>query len=272
MKYYEALQVEQRLVPLLPVIARLDGNRFSKFTKHLEKPFDEGMCTLMQETTRHMVETFNALLGYTQSDEISLVWEMPHFNSELPFGGRIQKMISILSGSCASFFNAEKVYYLGDRTAFDTPIFDCRIWNVPNREEAANTILWRELDATRNSITMAAQSVYSHKQLDGKNGKQKQEMLFQKNINWNDYPCHFKRGSYFQRKTVLRSFTMEEMKRLPLLHEARMLHEARKNPLLKYERKVVVQIVMPAFIQVTNRKEVVFEGADPLTEKGKEKD
>jgi tRNA(His) 5'-end guanylyltransferase len=78
------------------------------------------------------------------------------------------------------------------------PRFDARVYVVPTLEEAVNSFLWREQDATKNSITMAASAYYSHNELMNKNGSEKQEMLFQKEVNWNDYPTFFIRVSYVQ--------------------------------------------------------------------------
>jgi tRNA(His) guanylyltransferase len=89
--------------------------------------------------------------------------------------------------------------------------FDGRVWNVPSEQEAVNGLIWRELDATRNSIQIAAQALYSHKQLHQKNTAEMQEMLWQKGINWHDYPVRFTRGSYFQRRVIERTFTVEEL-------------------------------------------------------------
>src|SRR5581483_5540743 len=102
-----------------------------------------------------------------------------------------------------------------------TPMFDARVWNVPSQDEAANYFLWRERDARKNSVAMAAQSVCSHRELQNKNGSDMQEMLFQRGINWNDYPPQFKRGTFVRRKLVERPFTAAELEKLPAGHEAR---------------------------------------------------
>lgn len=74
-------------------------------------------------------------------------------------------------------------------------VFDARCFNIP-KEEVTNCILWRQQDATRNSIQSVGQAYFSHKQLEGLNTNQIQELLFQeKGINWNDYPTKFRRGS-----------------------------------------------------------------------------
>ena len=133
---------------------------------------------------------------------------------------------------------------------------------MPTEQEAVNCLLWRELDATRNSIQMAAQALYSHKQLHQKNTSQMQEMLWQKGINWNDYPARFKRGGYFQRRVIARKFMVEELAQLP------PLHDARKNPDLMVTRQVIAPLELRPLLNVGNRVDVIFRGCtpEPITE------
>src|SRR5262249_46072198 len=101
---------------------------------------------------------------------------------------------------------------------------------------------------------------YSHKELMDKNGAEKQEMLWQKGVNWNDYPDFFKRGSYVQRRTIVSKLTVEDVEKLP------PLHNARKNPELQIERTEDRRIEMPPLNRVKNRVGVLFFGEDPLVE------
>lgn len=248
-------------MPLVPAICRMDGRAFHTFTKGLKRPYDQRMSDLMVETTKHIVRASGACIGYTQSDEITLVWLVDDPKSEMFFGGRVQKMVSILPAQLSVFFNHALPEYLPEK-AGTFPIFDCRVFSVPTRTEAANALVWREMDATRNSISMAAQSVYSHKQLLGKSCSEMQEMLFQRGINWNDYPAFFKRGTYVQKRKRERVFTTEELQQLPEKHEARC------NPNLKVLRTDYAAIEMPPIVKVINREEVIFEGALPQTAGG----
>jgi tRNA(His) 5'-end guanylyltransferase len=241
------------MLPLIPVIARLDGKGFSKFTKGLKRPYDERLSRLMIETTKYLVKETNANCGYTQSDEISLVWYSDTHESKIYFDGRLFKMISDLAAMCSVYFNRELPKYIPEKTHL-MPRFDSRVFNVPTLEEAANIFLWRELDATKNSITMAASELYSHNFLHGKNGSEKQELLFQKGINWNEYPDFFKKGTYIQRKRVMTKFTPEELDRLP------PKHNARKNPDLEIERWVIDEVEMPPLSKVKNRIGSIFFG------------
>lgn len=258
MKLYEGQESGRRFLPLLPVCARLDGKAFHTFTRGLRRPFDERMSRLMIDTTRFLVDQTNAAVGYTQSDEISLLWHPADPRIQIFMDGRIQKMTSILASIATAFFNDRLPSALPDKVG-TLAFFDCRVWTVPNRDEAANAVLWREQDATKNSISMAAQAHFPHAELAGRTGPQMQEMLFTRSgVNWNDYPAFFRRGVYVQRRTKVRPFHVEELASLP------ERHEARTNPDLVVERSEVVELDLPPLAQVTNRVEVLFEGAEPL--------
>lgn len=256
-KDYENQTCGIKLLPRIPVIARLDGKGFSKFTKGLKRPYDERLSNLMIELTKYLVKETNANCGYTQSDEISLVWYVDDPKSSIYFNGRFFKMVSDLSAMASVFFNKKLEEYIPEKSD-KWPRFDCRVFNVPTLDEAVNTFLWREQDATKNSITMAASTVYSHNQLNKKTGREKQEMLFQKGINWNDYPSFFKRGTYVQRKRELRKFSFDEIQKLP------QKHEARKNPDLMIERWIIDKIELPPLTKVTNKVDVIIFGKDPI--------
>jgi tRNA(His) guanylyltransferase len=258
MKLYEGMEAGRRLLPLVPVCARIDGRSFHSFCKGLERPYDERLCKLMVLTCKHLVLETDAKVGYTQSDEISLVWFAEDWKSQIFFDGRIHKMTTQLAAIASVYFNRHMVEMIPEK-ATKMPTFDARVWNVPNLTEAANCLLWREQDATRNSISMAAQSKFSHNQLHNKNCKEMQEMLFQHHgVNWNDYPRHFKRGTYFMRRTLETPFTAEELSLLP------PKHEAHKNPQLVIKRSTVVEVDLPPLSRIANREGVLFHGETPL--------
>ncbi len=227
----------------------------------MKRPYDDRLSQLMISTTNYLAQETNACMSYTQSDEISLAWYSTNFDSQIFFDGKIQKMVSVLTSMCTAFFNAWVPKSFPEWSHWPLATFDCRIWNVPNTTEGANVFLWREKDATKNAISMAARSVYDHKELDNKNGSEMQEMLWQKGINFNNYPTFFKRGTFIQRRTQQKKFTTEEIDKLP------PKHEARSNPNLMIERPKYITLDMPPFVKVTNRPEVIFEGAEPISQK-----
>lgn len=258
MKQYEMAEAGRKLMPLLPALARIDGRCFSRFTQKMNRPFDGRFSELMIETATFLLKETNATIAYTQSDEISLAWLPLTFEGEIFFGGRVQKMVSLLASLTTAFFVRELPRYFPDH-GDQLPSFDCRVWNVPNLAEGANVFLWRELDATKNSIFSAARCYYTHQELQNKTGKEMQEMLWQKGINWNDYPQAFKRGRFIQRRAVTRRFRAEEIDQLPAQHRAR------REPELEFERTEFVPLSMPPFAKVLNRAEVIFHGAEPRT-------
>ena len=169
------------------------------------------------------------VLGYTQSDEITLVLvDYQNRESDAWFDNNIQKIASVSASMATMIFNktfekevrewSEKEFpknYLGhcvrpiDETLQPTidlqnryiaslnkgAMFDSRVFTLP-KEEVINCLIWRQQDATRNSIQSVGQANFSHKELYGKNCSDIQDMLMlDKGINWNDYPTHLKRGS-----------------------------------------------------------------------------
>lgn len=256
MKLYEQVETGRTFLLGLPVMVRLDGKNFHTFTRGLTRPYDSRLSELMVRVTKHLVDETCARIGYTQSDEITLVLFSDSIGSQIFFDGCTFKITSILAAMASVQFNRLLPEYIPEKQG-QFPVFDCRAWNVPSKEEAVNALLWREQDATRNSISMAAQSCYSHKQLHNKNSRDMQEMLFQKGINWNDYPDFFKRGVYIQRRKVARKYTITELDTLPPKHNARV------NPDLEVERTETRTLNMPPILRIENGVGVVFEGEDP---------
>lgn len=258
MKSYEVAEAGRRFMPMVPVIARIDGKCFSAWTKDLERPFDPRMSRAMFDTAWSMARETNPLMAYTQSDEINLVWLQSDFKSEIFHAGKIHKMTSVLASMATAYFERHSRFHMGAERP--VAFFDCRTWQVPNETEAANTILWREIDATKNSVSMACRSVCSHKEMEGKGRADQMDMLMKHGINWNDYPPFFKRGQFIQRRTRTGRFTPEEIECLP------PLHDARKDPEAEFKRSEFSGILMPPFGRVTNRVEVIFDGAEPAVE------
>lgn len=258
MKQYEGMEAGRRLMPLLPAMARVDGRAFHSFTRGMARPFDAQFSAIMVDTTIELVKETGARMGYTQSDEISLVWCAETTKSQIWFDGRIAKMTSQLAAQATLIFYRLVLERMPTTYAKRLPSFDARVWNVPTRIEAANCFLWREWDATKNSISMAASAYYSPAALMGQDSSAKQELLFQKGINWNDYPSAFKRGVYVQRKTEQIAFSAADIEQLP------PKHEARTNPNLLVERSTVSVLEMPPLEKVVNRVAVIFDGATPM--------
>jgi len=195
MKGYEAVS-KSKLLRRTPVIIRLDGKAFHTWTRQLfsvdeslnNEPYSGVMYRLMRKTTQYLMDNIqNAVLAYSQSDEISILLnDWKRLATDQWFDGNIQKITSISSSLATASFNQD--------TDLSTALFDARVFNVP-KEEVVNYFVWRQQDATRNSINMLGQFYFSHKQLHGKNVSQVQDMLMKSHQqNWNDVDTWKKRG------------------------------------------------------------------------------
>lgn len=185
--YEEVFKV--KLPMRMPIIIRIDGKTFHSFTRKIkaERPFDKQFIKNMAITAQELCEqTMGAQIAYVQSDEISiLLHNYKKLDSEAWFGNELQKIVSISASMAAANFTL----MYGMRAYFDSRAF------VLPEAEVVNYFVWRQIDATRNSVSMLAQSKFSHKQLLGKSREQMQEMMFQKDAtNWNNIETHLKRG------------------------------------------------------------------------------
>jgi tRNA(His) 5'-end guanylyltransferase len=253
MKAYEAAETSRMLDPRLPIYARIDGRGFSRFTRGMEKPFDARMTDAMIETARHLVEATQARIGYVQSDEISLVLMADTPESDVMFSGKVQKLVSVLASMAAAKFARICPEGFEDRL----PAFDCRVLQLPDRIEAANMLLWRAMDCRRNAVSMVSQAYFSHRQLNGKRQSDMHEMLREKGVDFTSYPEENRLGMFLARRVV--EITPDSVRRqVPSSVAEAILAD---GPVL---RTVVRRIAMPAFADVANRAEVVFEGAEPF--------
>jgi tRNA(His) 5'-end guanylyltransferase len=193
------------------ILIRIDGKAFHSYTKGLERPYDMGLMEDMNNTTKYLCENIQgAKMGYVQSDEISiLITDYDDISTHAWFDNNLQKMCSISASMATAKFNDLRTRRLSklmedlrqpDEIYIEFPkklaTFDARVCIIPEAEEVVNYFIWRQQDATRNSISMAAQSLFSHKELQGKSSNEMQEMMITlKDTNWNDFPERFRRGS-----------------------------------------------------------------------------
>lgn len=223
--FYEQIP-KTKLMRRCPVALRIDGKAFHTFTKGFQKPFDEVLIKSMQETMKYLCENIQGcVLGYTQSDEITLILvDYKKLTSSAWFDYEVQKICSIAASMATMAFNKFFANNVGDYCTYTYErednsheeyehilslaidkgaMFDCRCFNIP-KEEVTNLIYWRQLDASRNSIQMVGQANFSHKELQNKSCNEIQDMLMtQKGINWNDLPIYQKRGSCCVRNKII---------------------------------------------------------------------
>lgn len=250
MKAYEAVETGRKLDVHLPIYARIDGRAFSSFTRGMVRPFDMRMTAAMIETTKHLVHATHARMGYVQSDEISLVWLAGAPESDVFFSGKIQKMCSVLASIAAAKFATA----IPSEYASRLPHFDARVFQLPDKIEAANVFLWRAMDARKNAISMVAQSRFSAKQLHGKDQGMMLAMFADAGMDFESHPVCFRRGSFIRREVVERPLTDEELQRIPAEH----------RPEGAVKRSHYTILDMPPFNTVKNRVEVIFDGANPV--------
>lgn len=223
MKEYE-MQSRTKLLRRTPVIIRLDGKAFHTFTRGLDKPFDKEFVRIMQQTMLKLCENIQGcVLGYTQSDEITLVLiDYNNIDTCAWFDNQVQKIVSVSSSMATLYFNElvdetfdkvleeNKVYdefrEIDDNSFTNSKVsvwenklfratFDSRAFNLP-KEEVCNCLIWRQQDAIRNSILSLAQSLYSQKQIEGIKCNALQDKMFtEKGVNWNELETTLKRGS-----------------------------------------------------------------------------
>lgn len=213
MKAYEKA-FTSAYVPIDQILCvRIDGKGFSKFTKDFKKPFDDSLSAVMVHTMKKLVENTHASIGYTQSDEITLIYTPGEKASEYMFGGKVSKINSILASMASVHFNYTLDSYVDtDKPAF----FDCRAWAVPDLAEASNVLLWRVQDARKNSISSLFRWTVGHSKMHGLSGEEMKSLLKSHYFtDWDELPNKYKYGTYAKPVTVESYLTSEELMRIP---------------------------------------------------------
>lgn len=249
-KKFESLN-QQYFMPMMPIMVRLDGRAFHTFTKGLVRPYDIRLTKCMHNATLEVLDQSNAIIAYTQSDEITLI--LPA-QEQMLFGGRKSKIESVLAGIASVAF-AKAMMTLIPEKKKELPVFDCRAWQYPNPELCIESLLWRETDATRNSLTMACSALYSQKELHGKGKNIQHDMLHAKGINWNDYPAFFKRGTYFAKRYVEQEMDQSTWDKIP---------EKNRPESRVFVRNVAKDLKLPPITQVANMFDVVFHQQEAI--------
>lgn len=196
--------LDQQVLPGVYLVARLDGRGFTRLTKELlalDRPFDTRFKDAMVQTVQRTMQCgFRIIYGYTQSDEISLLFA-PDENT---FGRKVRKLTSILAGEASAQFS------LCMGTA---GVFDCRLIPLPGEQRVVDYFRWRAEDAGRNALnawcywTLRGEGASVQKAtqtLSGMTTAAKNDLLFQRQINFNDLPAWQKRGTGLYYEKVAR--------------------------------------------------------------------
>lgn len=258
-KSYESQETHRRLMPGVPVYARIDGRSFSKFTKRMKRPFDDRMTAAMTDTTKHLVSQSGATLGYTCSDEISLGWTPNDHTQDLWFGGKLHKWHSVLASMATIAFAQAVVTHFGQDQGVDLlsqmPQFDCRVCHVPNTIELANCFLWRNSDAVKNSISQTAHAHMGHDPLQHKTSSQKLTMLADMGVDWHQMAECEKTGTFVRKTLVPQSFDAHEWASIPIQHRPSLGEVVLRSQMTTYH--------LPPLVQIRNLPDVLFLAATP---------
>ena len=239
MKGYE--QASRTVLPgRMPVIIRVDGKAFHTYTRGTERPFDTKLADVMVDTAKKLCEEIQgAQLAYTQSDEISvLVHCYKKLNSSPWFDNQVQKMVSVAAGVASAYFTAQSHRIWGpvvedlEGRSIKPAVFDARVFVIPEAD-VCNYFLWRQQDATRNSVQMLARSLYSHRQCENKNTFELKAMCAEKGTPWESIEPRFQRGCCVQRARTNERNPWYVVKNIPLFNEDREY----VNNLLKVEEE-----------------------------------
>lgn len=264
------LRHESFLNPDLPAaVIRLDGHKFSKFCKKFKKPFDIDYRQIMVDTAKHLTKHYQAEIGYTQSDEISIVItpkKVSKNNHEKEFihKGRCQKICSLMASKASTYFMFQLMKRMPhiELEEDNLPIFDARIYAL-SLMEGFNSLLWREQDCVKNSISMSADNIVGKRKTVGVNSQEKQAMMYELGFNWNDLDTNFKRGTYVRKENYQVELTEEQLAKIPK-------HQVPENNMVTRSRMVALKL--PPIVEIENRIEFIFEGAEPIFNKNKRRE
>lgn len=222
---------------------RCDGRHFKSFCKKFKKPFDEIFRNTMSRTMIALCEEIQgSLIGFTQSDEITIMFKKTSEDSELFFSGRVSKIETSASSSCTLLFNKffmeevknakeklkdeyikdgilslSEIEYLIEKEFsiykenFMTATFDAKVFSRPNLEKAQEVFIWRILDCYKNAVQMVARTIYSNKQLEHKKLSDMKAMLLNEKIDIDHYPLRNMYGiAAIKEKKILYQGTKRE--------------------------------------------------------------
>ena len=160
----------------------------------------------MQETAKKLTETFDPILTYVQSDEITLLFKP---TTEAFLSGKLSKMNSVIASTATYWFST---FIDPETPTVGLPLFDCRVFNVPDEWEAINALRFRYRDAVRNAVSSAARYKVGHKKCDGLNTDEKLKII---GIDWKGYPMEARYGTFYHRVNVEKPVDIDRSKLKP---------------------------------------------------------
>ena len=254
MKTYEAVP-KVFLTLGTPKIVRLDMRAGHTFCRKFIRPFDSVFSECMVHTAKELCrEVPGTVMAYTQSDEISRVLNdtTEEGNGACFFDGNVEKIVSLTACIAAVAFNKRYLEVVFDipsddqmRNIYEKNFwkaqFDSRVFCLPSVQEVHNYILWRQNDATRNSIQMVGHANFSQKKMHGKNCGQIQDMLMlEKGINWNDFPARYKRGGMIVKEKYAKRAQTPDGKDNGIVYRSRWVEK--DIPILTKDSRIIEEI------------------------------
>lgn len=241
MRVYETAS-DRTVLPGMYMVARIDGKNFTRLTKELhdfEKPFDERFRDYMVETVKHLMNTgFNIIYGYTESDEISLLFHI----DDNTYGRKLRKLISILAGEASAKFSL----LLGS-----VAVFDCRISEFPNSALVLDYFRWRNEDAHRNALSAhcywqlrktGLSATEATQRISKLSTAAKNDLLFSFGINYNNLPSWQKRGiGFYWKDNLVERFNPKVQE--PVSVNRRVLHIEAELPLKEAYSTFLLDII-----------------------------
>lgn len=187
LEYYHSL----RLVPGTWTVLRLDGRGFTKFTaQHFERPFDARFSDYMLQAAQAVLEQFQGIYAYTESDEISILFA-PNWSI---FDRELEKIISLSAALASATFSL---------ACGEVASFDSRIWVGVTEQDVVDYFRWRQSDAARCALNGWAywtlrkegkNMTEATNALQGQTTAYKNELLFERGINFNEVQVWQRRG------------------------------------------------------------------------------
>lgn len=191
---------------------RVDGKSFHSWCRGLQRPYDMRLVETMRQTMLALCErTQDCVLGYCQSDEITLI--LAGYSGEKSqswFDGNLLKNTSIPAGTASAHFNhhAAQIFEADEIAARDLAVFDGRAWAVESVDDVLGNLVFRIRDAERNSASMLGQAHYSPRQLHGVSRRDLIERLeAEHGVSWDAQPGSFRSGSMCIKRTDTRPVT-----------------------------------------------------------------
>lgn len=199
MKKYEDTSVFSKDLPLM---VRIDGRSFSKFTRSFKKPFDSNINYAMKQTTINLMNATNAHAAYYQSDELTLFYPiLENPLSEREFGGKKFKIVSNYASLATAYFN-NALQHPKNKLA----TFDCRAFHVPTNFEVINNFIWRMQDARKNSVSSIYRFHYGHKKMQRLSSTGMKNELGQ---IYDNYEPRYKYGEFFVKGQNIKTIDIE---------------------------------------------------------------